>query len=65
MSCVLEFDGASKGNPGKSGAGVILRAEDGSVVDTEWFLCCNMFFFSIFMVNHSHLKNFGILLSCE
>lgn len=45
MSCVLEFDGASKGNPGKSGAGVILRAEDGSVVDTEWFLCCNMFFF--------------------
>ncbi|XP_020082707.1 uncharacterized protein LOC109706335 isoform X1 [Ananas comosus] len=32
VSCVLEFDGASKGNPGKSGAGVILRAEDGSVI---------------------------------
>ncbi|XP_039134963.1 uncharacterized protein Mb2253c-like isoform X2 [Dioscorea cayenensis subsp. rotundata] len=31
-SCILEFDGASKGNPGKSGAGVILRAQDGSVV---------------------------------
>ncbi|KAG1362721.1 hypothetical protein COCNU_10G009400 [Cocos nucifera] len=32
MSCVLEFDGASKGNPGKSGAGAILRTEDGTVV---------------------------------
>ncbi|RWR81499.1 hypothetical protein CKAN_01018500 [Cinnamomum micranthum f. kanehirae] len=32
LSCVLEFDGASKGNPGKSGAGAILRSEDGSVV---------------------------------
>ncbi|XP_072976859.1 uncharacterized protein [Typha angustifolia] len=32
MSCILEFDGASKGNPGKSGAGAVLRAEDGSVI---------------------------------
>ncbi|CAB4275155.1 unnamed protein product [Prunus armeniaca] len=31
-SCVLEFDGASKGNPGQSGAGAVLRAEDGSAV---------------------------------
>ncbi|XP_043724778.1 uncharacterized protein LOC122671555 isoform X2 [Telopea speciosissima] len=31
-SCILEFDGASKGNPGLSGAGAVLRAEDGSVV---------------------------------
>ncbi|KAK2647557.1 hypothetical protein Ddye_015046 [Dipteronia dyeriana] len=30
-SCILEFDGASKGNPGQAGAGVVLRAEDGSV----------------------------------
>nr|XP_029119109.1 uncharacterized protein LOC105057868 isoform X2 [Elaeis guineensis] len=26
------FDGASKGNPGKAGAGAILRAEDGTVI---------------------------------
>lgn len=32
MSCTVEFDGASKGNPGKAGAGAILRAEDGSIV---------------------------------
>ncbi|PON75990.1 Ribonuclease H [Trema orientale] len=31
-SCSLEFDGASKGNPGPAGAGAVLRAEDGSVV---------------------------------
>ncbi|KAK9271816.1 hypothetical protein L1049_002181 [Liquidambar formosana] len=31
-SCILEFDGASKGNPGLSGAGAVLRAEDGSVI---------------------------------
>ncbi|KAL8171223.1 hypothetical protein V2J09_023027 [Rumex salicifolius] len=30
-SCVLEFDGASKGNPGLSGAGAVLRADDGTV----------------------------------
>lgn len=34
-SCTLEFDGASKGNPGQAGAGAVLRAEDGSVV-----YCC-------------------------
>ncbi|XP_010254728.1 PREDICTED: uncharacterized protein LOC104595616 isoform X2 [Nelumbo nucifera] len=32
LSCILEFDGASKGNPGKAGAGAVLRAEDGSVI---------------------------------
>ncbi|XP_017408599.1 uncharacterized protein LOC108321370 isoform X1 [Vigna angularis] len=31
-TCILEFDGASKGNPGKSGAGAILRAIDGSLI---------------------------------
>ncbi|KAJ6926879.1 hypothetical protein NC651_011086 [Populus alba x Populus x berolinensis] len=31
-SCILEFDGASKGNPGPAGAGAVLRAEDGSMV---------------------------------
>lgn len=31
-SCTLEFDGASKGNPGQAGAGAVLRAEDGSAV---------------------------------
>ncbi|URE27994.1 Caulimovirus viroplasmin [Musa troglodytarum] len=32
MSCIIEFDGASKGNPGKAGAGAILRNLDGSVI---------------------------------
>ncbi|OEL30975.1 hypothetical protein BAE44_0008005 [Dichanthelium oligosanthes] len=32
LSCILEFDGASKGNPGKSGAGAIIRRLDGSVI---------------------------------
>ncbi|WOL06190.1 hypothetical protein Cni_G14922 [Canna indica] len=32
MLCILEFDGASKGNLGKAGAGAILRTEDGRVV---------------------------------
>lgn len=31
-SCVVEFDGASKGNPGLAGAGAVLRAADGSMV---------------------------------
>ncbi|CAL0312960.1 unnamed protein product [Lupinus luteus] len=31
-TCLLEFDGASKGNPGKAGAGAILRASDGSLI---------------------------------
>uniref|UniRef100_A0A5B7CCX0 RNase H type-1 domain-containing protein n=1 Tax=Davidia involucrata TaxID=16924 RepID=A0A5B7CCX0_DAVIN len=32
LYCILEFDGASKGNPGPAGAGAVLRAEDGSLV---------------------------------
>ncbi|KAF8667087.1 hypothetical protein HU200_053266 [Digitaria exilis] len=32
LSCILECDGACKGNLGKSGAGVIVRRLDGSVV---------------------------------
>lgn len=31
-SCILEFDGASKGNPGQAGAGVVLRDNDGSLI---------------------------------
>ncbi|RHN75812.1 putative ribonuclease H [Medicago truncatula] len=31
-SCILEFDGASSGNPGRSGAGAVLRSADGSRV---------------------------------
>lgn len=31
-SFILEFDGASKGNPGQAGAGAVLRAADGSMV---------------------------------
>ncbi|KAL9256647.1 Ribonuclease HI-like protein [Drosera capensis] len=31
-SCIIEFDGASKGNPGPAGAGAIVRAEDGTAV---------------------------------
>ncbi|XP_052172776.1 uncharacterized protein LOC127788482 [Diospyros lotus] len=31
-SCILEFDGASKGNPGQAGAGAVLRADDGTVI---------------------------------
>ncbi|XP_020676932.1 uncharacterized protein LOC110095652 [Dendrobium catenatum] len=32
MTCVLQFDGASKGNPGMAGAAAVLRNGDGSVV---------------------------------
>ncbi|KAK1661191.1 hypothetical protein QYE76_049350 [Lolium multiflorum] len=32
LSCILEFAAARKGNPSKSGAGVILRRQDGSVI---------------------------------
>lgn len=35
LSCILEFDGASKGNPGKAGAGAIIRRLDGSVVCSQ------------------------------
>ncbi|KAK2997217.1 hypothetical protein RJ639_026023 [Escallonia herrerae] len=31
-SCVLKFDGASKGNPGQAGAGAVLRADDGNLI---------------------------------
>ncbi|EPS74349.1 hypothetical protein M569_00405, partial [Genlisea aurea] len=31
-SCIIEFDGASKGNPGLAGAGAVLRTADGSMV---------------------------------
>ncbi|GMI74954.1 hypothetical protein like AT1G24090 [Hibiscus trionum] len=31
-SCILEFDGASKGNPGPSGAGAVLKTDAGTVI---------------------------------
>ncbi|KAM7265724.1 hypothetical protein ACFE04_003407 [Oxalis oulophora] len=31
-SCTIEFDGASKGNPGPAGAGAIVRSPDGTVI---------------------------------
>nr|AFJ66171.1 hypothetical protein 11M19.15 [Arabidopsis halleri] len=31
-TCIIEFDGASKGNPGLSGAAAVLKTEDGSLV---------------------------------
>ncbi|KAJ1693939.1 hypothetical protein LUZ63_010637 [Rhynchospora breviuscula] len=30
--CILHFDGASKGNPGKAGAGALLKTEDGRLI---------------------------------
>ncbi|CAA0833695.1 RNase H family protein [Striga hermonthica] len=31
-SCTIEFDGASKGNPGQAGAGAVLRSDDGNYI---------------------------------
>ncbi|XP_057248551.1 uncharacterized protein LOC104883567 isoform X2 [Beta vulgaris subsp. vulgaris] len=35
-SCTIEFDGASKGNPGQAGAGAVMRAVDGG--NEVWLL---------------------------
>ncbi|CAI9278663.1 unnamed protein product [Lactuca saligna] len=35
-SCILEFDGAAKGNLGPTGAGAVLHAIDGSLVNGLW-----------------------------
>ncbi|KAK4371861.1 hypothetical protein RND71_007245 [Anisodus tanguticus] len=35
-SCTLEFDGTSKGNPGQAGAGAVVRADDGSLIQGLW-----------------------------
>jgi ribonuclease HI len=32
MAGIVKFDGASKGNPGKAGAGAVIMTEDGTVV---------------------------------
>ncbi|XP_022735619.1 uncharacterized protein LOC111288980 [Durio zibethinus] len=32
QSCILEFDGSSKGNPGPAGAGAVLRTDAGNVI---------------------------------
>ena len=44
LSCILEFDGASKGNPGQAGAGAVLRADDGSLVQSLRVSSCFFFF---------------------
>lgn len=44
-SCIIEFDGASKGNPGQAGAGAVLRADDGSMVHGPAFGGLLGFFF--------------------
>ncbi|XWS63624.1 hypothetical protein CRYUN_Cryun06bG0116400 [Craigia yunnanensis] len=31
-SCIIEFDGASKGNPGPAGAAAVLRTDAGNVI---------------------------------
>lgn len=31
-TCIIEFDGASKGNPGQAGAGAVVRTSDGSLI---------------------------------
>ncbi|KAK4845678.1 hypothetical protein QYF36_007724 [Acer negundo] len=30
--CIIEFDGSSKGNPGKAGAGVVMRDKSGDLI---------------------------------
>jgi len=50
LSCILEFDDACKGNPGKSGAGVIIRRLDGSVVCTPVLAQLFFFFFSSIII---------------
>ncbi|KAL8162146.1 hypothetical protein V2J09_013635 [Rumex salicifolius] len=30
--CTVEYDGASKGNPGKSGGGAVIRSDDGTTI---------------------------------
>lgn len=46
QSCILEFDGASKGNPGQAGAGAVLRADDGSLV---YILPCGVYMLLLFI----------------
>ena len=47
-SCLLEFDGASKGNPGKTGAEAVLRTDDGSLV-CVFSLCHHALSLAVFM----------------
>ena len=44
----LEYDGASKGNPGRSGAGAVLKSEDGRVVINRSIVLQNFLFFRVF-----------------
>jgi len=44
---ILHFDGASKGNPGKAGAGAVLMTEDGRVVIIKYLLHLKNFLFAV------------------
>lgn len=52
-TCILEFDGASKGNPGQAGAGAVLRTDDGNLVNLydTWLVFC--YFLSYDILNSS------------
>jgi hypothetical protein len=47
LSCILEFDNACIGNPGKSGAGVVIWRLDGSVVRTPVLALVVLFFLQL------------------
>lgn len=36
QSCIIEFDGAAKKNPGPAGAGAVLRTGNGNLVGILW-----------------------------
>jgi len=58
LSCILEFDGASKGNPGKAGAGAIIRRIDGSVVCSQLVakLMCSIY------IELSYLAGYRVMI---
>lgn len=53
LSCIVEFDGASKGNPGQAGAGAILRTEDGRIV-CIYLPCLFDDFLSLHIMSHMY-----------
>ena len=57
-SCLLEFDGASKGNPGQAGAGAVLRNDDGSLV-------CIFTHIISTCINFSNIIFFSTFISCR
>jgi ribonuclease HI len=65
LSCILEFDGACKGNPGKSGAGVVVRRPDGSVVctTTSTMLVCFLSFQLPWPADNSYVLIFWLKIA--